>query len=131
MKIDPIQAANVIYGVWQVLQGGGEAGVERTAPLAEAPPAAIDREFRALQERSDRLVLVVHAMWSVMSEKMGLTDAGLAKRMTELDAADGALDGRVTAPAVRCSCGAMVCRKLNRCLFCGKPYDAGSTFDAL
>jgi len=87
----------------------------------------------AIQERTDRLVLVTHAMWSLMSEKMGITEADLLKRLTELDAADGTVDGQVTVttPPVRCSCGAMVCRKLNRCLFCGKPYQPASTFDTL
>jgi hypothetical protein len=131
MNVDPIQAANIIYGVWQVLHGAEAPETDRTAPVGEGRPTRIDRDFAALQERTDRLVLVVHAMWTVLTEKMGISDADLVKRITALDAADGVEDGRVTVPPVRCSCGAMVCRKLGRCLFCGKPYAAGSTFDTL
>jgi hypothetical protein len=131
MGVDPIQAANIVLGVWQVLHGGSEESDAGSRTRVVERPARDDRDYEALQERTDRLVLVAHAMWTLMAEKMGITDADLVKRMTDLDAADGTVDGRVTALLVRCECGAMVCRKLNRCLFCGKPYDAGSTFDTL
>ena len=133
MGVDPVQAANIIFGVWQMLHASEEP--ERPAPVPSEPVTERrvrdDSDFEALQQRTDRLVLVVHAMWTLMTEKLGITDADLVKRMTDLDAADGTVDGRVTLPPVRCSCGAMVCRKLNRCLFCGKPYAAGGTFDTL
>ncbi|MGE5361009.1 MAG: hypothetical protein ACM3NQ_18480 [Bacteroidales bacterium] len=89
------------------------------------------RGVAEVQQRMDRTVLVVHAMWTLLSEKSGITEADLLKRMTELDEADGTADGQVSAPPVRCSCGAMVCRKLARCLYCGKAYDGGSAFDTL
>ena len=134
--MDPIQAANIVLTVWDLLRGVGEepgrspgrpAGIEREAPDAFA------RDYVATQERMDRLVLVTRAMWTLLSEKMGVTEADLVKRLTELDAADGAADGQVTAasPPVRCSCGAAICRQMRRCLFCGKPYEDGSTFDTL
>ncbi len=132
MGIDPVQAANIILGIWQTLHGFEEPEPQRedTRPLIERS-AKEERELEARQERTDRLVLVVHAMWSLMTEKFGITDADLVKRITDLDAADGTIDGKVTAPPVKCSCGAMICRKLGRCLFCGKPYEAASTFDTL
>jgi hypothetical protein len=77
-------------------------------------------------------VLMVHAMWTLLSEKTGLTDAELLKRVTDLDAQDGTIDGRITRPPVRCSkCDAMVSRQFNRCLFCGQEYTGGSAFETL
>ncbi len=135
--MDPLTAANLVLTVWDVL--GGMAGPsDRPTPTVgsgpaepEAPPIA--RDYVALQARMDKLVLVTHAMWTLLSEKMGVTEADLVKRLTDLDAADGAMDGRegATTPPPRCSCGAAICRKMNRCLFCGKKYDGGSTFDTL
>ncbi len=80
-----------------------------------------------LQERLDRMALVVRAMWTLLAEKAGVTEEDLAKRVTDLDASDGTVDGRVTTRSFRCSCGAMVCRKFNRCLFCGKEYTDART----
>ena len=133
MSVDPLQAANIALGLWQLLHGELEPRETATGrPGPELPVReASEREHEAIRERTDHLVLVVHAMWALMAEKLGISDADLMKRITELDAADGAVDGRVTPAPVRCSCGAMVCRKFNRCLFCGKAYDAGSTFDTL
>lgn len=85
-----------------------------------------------VEQRVDQLLLVVQAMWTLLQEKTGLTDAELMARVTELDARDGTADGRVTRPPVKCAkCGAMVARKFNRCLFCGEPYAAGSAFDTV
>ncbi len=137
--MDPLQAANLVLTVWDVLRGvAGDA--ERPTPSVGTPVITADsseaaaRHYAELQqERIDRLVLVTHAMWTLLSEKMGVTEADLVKRLTELDAADGTVDGKEmqTKPPARCSCGAAICRKMNRCLFCGKPYEGGSAFDTV
>ena len=93
-----------------------------------AEPSAASR----VEQRVDQLLLVVQAMWTLIQEKTGLTDAELLARMTELDARDGTAAGHVRRPPVKCAkCGAMVARKFNRCLFCGDPYAAGSAFDTV
>ncbi len=136
--MDPIQAANIILGLWQLLQGG--AGQEPTEQrdtgisTAEAAAArvAVQHEYPKVQERMDHLVLVVRAMWTVLAEKANLTEADLLKKIQELDASDGQVDGLVGLKApFKCSCGAMVSRRLNRCLFCGKVYTPETSFDAL
>jgi hypothetical protein len=89
------------------------------------------KEVHELNERMDKLVLAVSAMWSLLTEHTKVTDADLAKRITELDGKDGTLDGKVTARPVKCSCGATVCTKFRRCLFCGKEYREGSPLGAV
>ncbi len=133
--MDPVQAANIALTIWDLLRGAAAQSDQPAATAGTAPahettdPFA--RQYVEMQERLDRLVLVTRAMWTLLADKMGVTEADLLKRLTELDAADGTVDGHVTAAPVRCSCGAMICRKLNRCLFCGKPYRDGSAFDTL
>ncbi len=138
MAINPIQAANIILGLWDLLQGvgrepteqgdGGIVTIEQTAAAREA----VQHEYPRVQERMDHMALVLRAMWASVCEKTGLTDADLLKKIQELDAADGQVDGRVDIkPPFRCSCGAMVSRRLNRCLFCGKVYQPDTSFDAL
>lgn len=93
---------------------------------------AVEREYLHIEKRLDKLALVVQAMWSLVAEKSSLTETDLLRRVTELDAQDGAMDGRVTKPPVPCpKCDAMICRKFNRCLFCGQEYTGGSAFDTV
>ena len=80
----------------------------------------------------DKLGLICQAMWTLIKEKTDLTDEDLMKMVTELDLKDGKLDGKYTKPPVDCpKCGAKMCRKFNRCLFCGEEYSEGSTFDTV
>jgi hypothetical protein len=134
--MDPLQAANILFGVWSALQGGesqdeGPSGAGGTRDLEPVARQAVERQLAEAKERMDRLVLVVHAMWTLVSEKTGLTEAELLQRINDLDAADGVIDGRVVRPPMRCSCGAMVSRKMHRCLFCGKEAPDAGAFERL
>lgn len=72
-----------------------------------------------LNERVDRLILVIDAMWSLLEEG-GYTDAQLIERIQHIDAADGQVDGRRTPIAADCAtCGAKVAPGLPNCQFCG------------
>jgi hypothetical protein len=74
----------------------------------------------ALDQRIDRLLLVVEALWSVL-KKDGHTDEELAAIIAELDASDGSPDGRHSKAPITCtSCGSKVAPTLARCQFCGK-----------
>ena len=109
----------------------GQAGLDK-ADAELAARETVQREFLHLEKRIDKIVLVVHAMWTLMGEKTDLTETELLKRVTELDGKDGAIDGRVTKPPVPCpKCGATICHKFNRCLFCGQEYAGGSAFDTV
>lgn len=72
-----------------------------------------------VDERIDRLVLLVEAMWAVLREN-GFSDEDLAAKLTEFDSADGSMDGRRTpAPATCRGCGSKVPAGLPSCQFCG------------
>ncbi len=125
--IDP-KLLNLFSIIWQ-----GQPQEDPTAEPLRVPgtPPEVAGAAR-LDERIDQLLLVVQAMWTLVQEKTGLTDAELLARVTELDAKDGTRDGRITRPPVKCAkCGAAVARKFNRCLFCGEPYKEGSAFDTV
>jgi hypothetical protein len=96
------------------------------------PPGPHVVDGSRADQRVDQLLLVVQAMWTLVQEKTGLTDAELVARVSELDGGDGVVDGRIVRPPVKCAkCGAAVSRKFNRCLFCGKPYLEGNVLDTV
>ncbi len=75
----------------------------------------------ATSARVDRALLACEAMWSLMREKLELTDEDLICRMNEIDLGDGKLDGKVQKVAFACpSCGRTISRRLPKCMYCGQ-----------
>ena len=87
-----------------------------------------------IEDRVDRLTLIVAAMWSLLEEQ-GLTEAQLLERIRTLDEADGVPDGKMTPQPTTCgSCGAKVGAGLTACQFCGRAVagdDQPGPFDSV
>ena len=100
----------------------GQRGAARAAGMASSAStfaASPTGKIHTLDDRIDRLMLVVEGMWSLLEEN-GFTTEQLIERIKELDGSDGELDGRAATPAGRCGeCGAMLGRGLANCQFCG------------
>ena len=83
-----------------------------------------------LEDRFERLLLLTEAMWSLLTEHYGLTDAHLLHKMTELDGLDGTIEGRRQRPKIECGdCGAAISREFARCLYCGSDAEVANAFD--
>jgi hypothetical protein len=84
-----------------------------------------------IDDRIDRLTLVIQAMWSLMEEQ-GIPEDALRERIASLDAADGRVDGKATAGPVTCpECEAVVTGGAAMCQFCGHEFGEGSPFAAI
>lgn len=84
-----------------------------------------------LDDRIDRLTLVIQAMWSLLEEQ-GMTPEQLQARVLELDESDGQIDGKVTSAAKTCpECGAKVSPGVGKCQFCGHEMGDPSPFAGL
>ena len=90
-----------------------------------------DMEIHELEMRLEQLLTLNEAMWQLLCETTGLTDAHLAYRVYELDEQDGVRDGRKQVRAKRCVCGAMVAPRLDNCQFCGVPAPERSPFEKI
>ncbi len=90
-----------------------------------------DNEIAELAERFERMRTTCEAMWQLVCETTGLTDAHLTYRVYELDVADGQKDGKRTIKSTPCECGAMVNAKVAACQFCGAPAPARSPWDSV
>ena len=79
-------------------------------------------EARLLEDRLERTLLACEAMWTLMRDKLGITEAELVQRMNDIDLSDGQLDGKVRKTAVACpSCGRTIARRFPKCMYCGQP----------
>lgn len=81
-----------------------------------------------INERVDRLVMVVEAMWSLLEES-GHTKEQLEERITALDQIDGTEDGRSQRRRLRCpKCDSMVVEGIGHCQICGEKVGEESPF---
>ncbi len=95
----------------------------RSASTAEAMTSHL--RMIGVDERIDRVVLLVEAMWALLREH-GFSDEELAEKLMELDQSDGTIDGRRTpAPSTCRSCGSKVAAGLPACQFCGTDLSSG------
>jgi len=101
------------------------------ADEAQRQARRADMEIENLEMRLESLVTLNEAMWQLLCETTGLSDAHLVYRLNELDASDGRVDGKKQVRANRCDCGAMVNARLTNCQFCGGPAPARTPFDAI
>jgi len=76
---------------------------------------------RELERRLDKLALVNMAMWSILRDKLGVTDAELEDRARAIDLLDGVLDGRAAPAGQQCPrCKRTMSIRHRRCLYCGE-----------
>ena len=78
------------------------------------------------RKNTERLYMVVQAMWELLREKVGMTDADLKAKIRELDMRDGRLDGQdatQTVPQVCHQCGRTILAGQVQCAWCGAQYD--------
>ena len=115
-----------------ILSGSLPLPAEPAAMKAALPqdPVGMQATLQEMTVRMDRLALVTRALFELLSEKAGVTERDLARKIAEVDARDGVVDGRMTTPAKPCpACGGMMSPKFNRCLFCGHRDLAGDPFN--
>lgn len=106
------------YGVFWALALQEQAReAERKARAAEKRTQRVEDELRA---RCDRLALVCETMWTLMRDRLNLTEADLIDRLHDIDLADGKLDGKVRRPPTSCpKCARRVSQRFAHCMYCG------------
>lgn len=99
------------------------AAADASAARSEARGARMDA--REVNDQLDRTLMACEAMWSILRDKLGVTDEELMARVNELDLSDGKLDGRIRRTSVvQCSnCQRTVSTRFVRCTYCGQEMD--------
>ena len=97
-----------------------QASVEAAAAGNAARQAG--RQAESVEDKLDRTLIACEAMWSLLRDKLGVTDLELLDRINEIDLSDGELDGKVRRTPVTCpKCKRVIARRFKRCMFCGQP----------
>lgn len=71
----------------------------------------------------ERLLLITEALWHIVKEKLSCEDDELVRRVLEIDARDGSVDGKVAPkPPPNCpNCDRPLMKHRRYCLYCGQP----------
>ena len=102
-------------------QGAAEAGKQRAD--------AVRFDFDRLLKQQARQALVCQALWELVSERLGLTDEDLAKRVEEIDLRDGQADGKIDTRQLTCpQCGRPANSSRRTCVYCGAALDVPYAF---
>ncbi len=101
----------------------GERSATRNASLARSAAVAggtlHTNRIEDLNERIDKLLMIVRAMWALL-EAQGMTADQLKAKIEEIDLLDGVADGQVRSQVVECpSCQSKVAPGLRNCQLCG------------
>ena len=80
--------------------------------------------IRELRHQVERLSLLNQALWELVRDKAGLTDADLERMAKAIDLRDGTEDGKMGGGAVTCpTCLRVSNAKHYKCLYCGELFE--------
>ncbi|MHC4550933.1 MAG: hypothetical protein ACYTEZ_19435 [Planctomycetota bacterium] len=98
-----------LWGHGPTADRGGSAAADRARAKADT-----------LELRLERAFLTLEALWSLLRDRLGVTDEELGRRIVELDESDGMLDGKVRRAPTQCpGCQRTTPTRFPRCLYCG------------
>ncbi len=110
------------FGIGSRIAREEAAGAKRAARRAQSEASEVD-------DRLERLAMTCEALWTILRDKLGVTEEELLNRITEIDLSNGALDGKAKKVSVSCpKCGRTIARRFPNCMYCGQPvmHDAFS-----
>jgi len=80
----------------------------------------VQSELDKLQNNFDKMSLLNQALWEIIQEKLGVSDADLEAKILEIDLRDGKADGKMGGSITNCpNCERKVNARTGRCLYCG------------
>lgn len=105
-------------------------GLQRAGQLQDEAARRKQRNnIDDLEARVAELSLACEALWTLLAETAGLTEAHLMARIRDLDLQDGVVDRRRAHLPVDCvECNSKVSNRATMCTFCGAPAPTRSPF---
>jgi len=110
--IEDVLFSSAVHLMDKQNRDGGES-VSRSATDVRAQNEIIQCDV-------EKLFMLTEALWTILKEKHGCTDAELVQRVQQIDLRDGKLDGKVAKVNPDCpKCSRKLMGKRPVCLYCG------------
>lgn len=118
-----------MYLFYAAMQHGAISQAKSDAGSARSKAENLSFTIRSIEEKIDQMALKCQAMWELLRDTTGLTDADIEEKICDVDLRDGILDGKITKTGQKChSCDRTISAKHNRCLYCGEPAQSEEIF---
>ena len=108
--------------------------VDSPEPTTERTTSRPDRytgDVADLRNHVERLSLASQAMWELLQNWAGITEAELETKMIEIDARDGRIDGKMGTAPISCpACGRTTSSTRDTCVMCGAPTRRKHQFES-
>lgn len=118
----------MLWEAWQQTQ------IESAKNAADSAKSKVDRyaaDIADTRRQVARLSLACQAMWELLRDHTHLTEDDLDKKIYEIDARDGKVDGKISTQVFSCpSCGKPTHSKRRDCVICGSPIHKQHKFEA-
>ena len=109
--------------LWDLYQQAQIRNLQRRNAMADTVEAyrhaANKVRTEALEDRLENLTVVCEALWTLLNERLGLSDEQLVAAVTKLLEEHEAERSESAVPARCPGCGAALNRDLDHCQFCG------------
>ena len=99
-----------------------QAGKSRPTVEAGPVPMTDSPRMRSLERDHERLKLITMALWDILTDRLGVSEEELRRRILEVDRLDGREDGRLRLrePPRNCEeCGRPMLNSASACPYCG------------
>ena len=119
--------------LWEAHQQHRIGNAQRSAESAKDTADQLRSEVNDLKRKTEALTIASQAMWELVRERTGFTDADILAKMQEIDLRDGQADGKITGTLVYClACRRGTHSKRKLCIYCGEllpPADPAHVFE--
>lgn len=106
--------------IWNIQQEGRIAEARTDASDAKNEVSRYKESITELEFSLNRMALASQALWELLRQKVGLTEAELLAKISEVDLRDGVQDQRMAPRLSTCpKCGKTVNTRSSRCIYCG------------
>lgn len=107
-----------------MLYGSQKSVVSDSSFAVGKGDAGLASRVQILEEQLGRLRLVNQALWELLRDQAGLDRYVLERKIEEIDARDGRVDGRMSEIGLKCpQCGRVSNSKHGKCLYCGLEFE--------
>jgi hypothetical protein len=118
-----------MYLFYTTMQQEAISQARTDARRARSKAEYLSLTIKNLEEKIDQMALRCQAMWELLRDTTGLTDAEIVEKICDVDLRDGVLDGKITKTGQPCpGCGRTINAKHNHCLYCGEPAQSEEIF---
>lgn len=99
-------------------------GCVREAQMSPQPGKSVTDQMQAeiddLKRKTDALTIACQALWELVCAQTGANNETILRKMQEIDARDGRVDGKITLSLAECpQCGRKSNANRGSCLYCG------------